>query len=171
MIEPANYMGLHLLTYFLESGVSSLMSQMKIFSSVHQKDFPFLLFQVEAYTQRAFERILGEGCSVAFAQGLTRYGWQVQCCLLLYGLRAKSGFYVFLNGEKKIKRRIFYGIWELQEAQNSVSLNKVLPEHRQHTHLFMAFATTVAELSSPNFMPIKPKIFTLKKFVNFCLSR
>lgn len=57
-----------------------------------------------------------------------------------------------------------------------MSLNKGFTG-AQITHPFVhllyvsAFATTVAELSSPNFMPIKPKIFTLKKFVNFCLSR
>lgn len=47
------------------------------------------------------------------------------CCLFLSGLRAKAGFYIFLNDWKKIteRRLIFCNTWKLLENHILVSIN------------------------------------------------
>ena len=54
----------------------------------------------------------------------------------LYGLRAKNGFSIFLNGWQGSKRRTFCDMWKLHDIQIAVPVSEVLLEH-SHANLFM----------------------------------
>ena len=69
--------------------------------------------------------------------------------LVLYNPQAKNGFYILLNSRKN--QKIFFDMWKLYEIHISVSIYKIVLEHR-HAHSFIlvygGFYASMAELSS-----------------------